>query len=202
MTPTSAPDLPDIDKVLQMTKDMELISDFLTNGRFVGDRVYVSIEHLAECIRNTRPQSDASAEALRTDMLDFPTAWKIQKNIGESLKHHEKCSSVPGHDPISGAGFLCDCGAIENYWMGQRDRAALATPVGWMPIESAPKDGTRILVYPVYVRRYGRGERVTALVYWHTPANPRYEGSWIGMGKTVRPTHWMPLPAPQHTEGR
>ena len=71
MTPTSAPDLPDIDKVLQMTKDMELISDFLTNGRFVGDRVYVSIEHLAECIRNTRPQSEASALA-----TPVPVGWR------------------------------------------------------------------------------------------------------------------------------
>ena len=69
MTPTSAPDLPDIDKVLQMTKDMELISDFLTNGRFVGDRVHVSIEHLADCIRN-RPQSEASA-------LATPVGWKL-----------------------------------------------------------------------------------------------------------------------------
>ena len=73
MTPTSAPDLPDIDKVLQMTKDMELISDFLTNGRFVGDRVHVSIEHLADCIRN-RPQSEASAEAL--ELAEIRERWK------------------------------------------------------------------------------------------------------------------------------
>lgn len=132
MTPTSAPDLPDIDKVLQMTKDMELISDFLTNGRFVGDRVYVSIEHLAECIRNTRPQSEASA-------------------------------------------------------------LATPVPVGWRPIETAPYDGRMV---DLYSPEYGR---VTDCFF------NRPDGQWYRDGDIINEkviTHWMPLPAPPHTDGR
>lgn len=48
--------------------------------------------------------------------LDYPTAWAIQKEVGESLDHHPRCSSVPGWDPISGPGLLCDCGAVECEW--------------------------------------------------------------------------------------
>lgn len=47
-------------------------------------------------------------------MLDFTTAWSIQKECGESLQHHPKCSSVPGWCSLSGPSFLCDCGAIER----------------------------------------------------------------------------------------
>lgn len=47
---------------------------------------------------------------------DYPTAWAIQKDRGEKLNHHPRCSSVPGWDPISGPAFLCDCGAIEKEW--------------------------------------------------------------------------------------
>lgn len=51
---------------------------------------------------------------IRTDMLDFPTAWKIQREC--QLEHHANCSSVPGWHPMSGPGLLCDCGAVEHEW--------------------------------------------------------------------------------------
>ena len=53
-------------------------------------------------------------EPIRTDMLDFPTAWRIQEEM--TLSHDPKCSSVPGWHPLSGPGFLCDCGAVEAKW--------------------------------------------------------------------------------------
>lgn len=60
--------------------------------------------------------------------LDFPTAWAIQHEVGESLEHHPRCSSVPGWDPISGPGLLCDCGAVEKEWR-RRQRAEAPVPV-------------------------------------------------------------------------
>jgi hypothetical protein len=47
---------------------------------------------------------------------DFPTAWEIQKTVGPTLDHHPRCSSVPGWDPMSGPGLLCDCGAVRTEW--------------------------------------------------------------------------------------
>ena len=46
------------------------------------------------------------------EVLNFPTAWAIQREVGPSLRHDPHCSSVPGWDPLSGPGLLCDCGAI------------------------------------------------------------------------------------------
>ena len=40
---------------------------------------------------------------MRTDFLDFPTAWQIQNEVGPTLPHDELCSSV--YSPA----FLCDC---------------------------------------------------------------------------------------------
>lgn len=50
------------------------------------------------------------------DYPDYPTAWAIQHSHGKTLPHHPRCSSVPGWDPISGPGFLCDCGAVVEEW--------------------------------------------------------------------------------------
>ena len=64
---------------------------------------------------------------------------------------------------------------------------AVAAPPQWQPIESAPKDGTRVLVWWPYWRSYPVSAR------W-------FNGEWDSYcrleGDSVGPTHWMPLPAP------
>lgn len=63
-------------------------------------------------------------------------------------------------------------------------------PRGWRPIETAPKDGTPILAYPVW------SNWKVAEVVWHEMV--RTPGRWESRGLAVRcePTHWMPLPTP------
>lgn len=53
---------------------------------------------------------------INLEMLDYPTAWIIQKGYVRELSHHQQCSSVPGRHPMSGPGFLCDCGAVVRKW--------------------------------------------------------------------------------------
>lgn len=70
----------------------------------------------------------------------------------------------------------------------------------WKPIETAPKDGTRILVLTMY------GDIECA--DWYVFTTPRYEGVKDDLYRRVEdktsegwncsssPTHWMPLPEP------
>lgn len=58
------------------------------------------------------------------------------------------------------------------------------TPPVWRPIDSAPKDGTEILLYEdrrIVSGAWNRGGAMH-MPYW--------------MGGLFRPTHWMPLPSP------
>lgn len=85
----------------------------------------------------------------------------------------------------------------------QRLVAALeaARKDGWQPIETAPKDGTHVLLWfewhdlPVVGDfRYGRWWSVHSL-----GGNlPRPNG--MDWEEVMRPTHWMPLPLPPATE--
>ena len=73
----------------------------------------------------------------------------------------------------------------------------------WQPIETAPKDGTPILVFDVS-EHYGdapRGQTVMVVRYRaYSPNDYRAPGgTWeapYGPCSADNPTHWMPLPEP------
>ena len=82
-----------------------------------------------------------------------------------------------------------------------------APPVtGWQPIETAPKDGTVILVYADQGPRFsgGRFNGIHAATFDPVMGHGNGWGhGWIvaeyqnlGRGISGRVTHWMPLPAP------
>jgi hypothetical protein len=82
--------------------------------------------------------------------------------------------------------------------------ALAASGDGWMPIESAPKDGTRVLLA---MRETGdKGPNtdtvIGSFVVWS--GQMKREGmrdgwSWYGAA-FMEPTHWRPLPAPPAQE--
>ena len=72
---------------------------------------------------------------------------------------------------------------------------------GWQPIETAPKDGTWILVYGAGTDDEDEARNVAVAQYtnylngrtteWHWQF-AWYDGGYYGMFNA--PTHWMPLP--------
>lgn len=53
------------------------------------------------------------AKAVRTDFIDYPTGWELQRIIGVTVPPHltDRCSAVQTH-----GAMLCDCGAIAMEW--------------------------------------------------------------------------------------
>lgn len=61
--------------------------------------------------------------------------------------------------------------------------------MNWQPIETAPKDGTRIIYYEVY-----HGQAHIGLGFWWNGDDLNRAGWHDGL--YVFPTHWMPIPNP------
>jgi hypothetical protein len=61
----------------------------------------------------------------------------------------------------------------------------------WLPIETAPKDGTEVLVYGL-----DYDEQVIAIVEWDATNGVYSRGPMGDYFSFDEPTHWMPLPAP------
>lgn len=64
------------------------------------------------------------------------------------------------------------------------------TPQTWQPIETAPKDGTPILM------RLEGFEWPDVGAWFDAGRNGHDYGWWQSHTMPVRPTHWQPLPAP------
>jgi hypothetical protein len=62
--------------------------------------------------------------------------------------------------------------------------------MNWQPIETAPKDGRRIIAW------FGaNSEKYAESVYW-LPEGGCWVWSQDGDSPRTPPTHWMPLPEP------
>jgi len=61
----------------------------------------------------------------------------------------------------------------------------------WQPIETAPKDGTNVLLAWPYI------SRCAIMGYYHPECRQWLEAGagWTGYSSHYPPTHWMPLPA-------
>ena len=74
--------------------------------------------------------------------------------------------------------------------------SALPAVGGWLPIESAPKDGDviRVGVMTDFGWVQGSGRWVDASGgFWLCRGDMRYVADGLGL---ANPTHWQPLPAP------
>ena len=69
----------------------------------------------------------------------------------------------------------------------------------WQPIDTAPKDGTAILIWPAKSSFTG-DDTISYVVRWND-----WKQGWIEASgeeyDTFYPTHWMPLPAPPKKGG-
>lgn len=76
--------------------------------------------------------------------------------------------------------------------------ACVREAMGWQPIETAPKDGTAVLVANKNGAWIAKYEPVYQSGY--RPENPWFSlmlnHDHVRKGKPYAPTHWMPLPPP------
>ncbi len=64
----------------------------------------------------------------------------------------------------------------------------------WQPIETAPKDGTPLLLFGRVAYSQELAQYVGFWGRWDS-AGGEFE-TWICSGPHWKPTHWMPLPDP------
>jgi hypothetical protein len=92
-------------------------------------------------------------------------------------------------DVMRMAGMQCKkCGGVPAYPRVLCEKCY--EPTQWQPIETVPKDGTRILTY----RRDRNGKDE-----YHTAKCNAPDDDWTIPGYGIpEPSHWMPLPPPPH----
>ncbi|MBC9176780.1 DUF551 domain-containing protein [Pseudoroseomonas ludipueritiae] len=75
--------------------------------------------------------------------------------------------------------------------------ADLKAALQWLPIETAPRDGNNILVWPFTFANWAGTHHVVTMAWF----DDNLKGwSIIGTGMIIHPTHWRPLPEPPAAE--
>lgn len=85
-------------------------------------------------------------------------------------------------------------GLTEMEMAADREAEAARLASGWMPIESAPRDGSTIIITDgknSYPATYGKGDGVDCQFAWGIIDG---DGDYNAVMDEVI-THWMPLPA-------
>lgn len=152
----------------RLPSDVELLTKMLAAAREERDAACTALSAL--------PARDDALDALRDSAIglcaaidnlwNHPDLVRVRSEIPESIKLN-----------------------ISRHQM--QVRAKLAAPAqrddGWMPIETAPKDGTQIFV----TYRAPNGKQTFRIVRW-------YLHCWASIPGDHRsePTHWRPLSAP------
>lgn len=134
----------------------------------------------------------ASLEARRMPDLILPEHLRCPNCKGG----HFRRVQVEMHDGIRADLWHCQCGcefAVPRVLAADPPAPPAATLGQWLPIESAPKDGRLVLLYP----SRGWAEDVNCdceVGYWD-----QFTNTWLAYGPTAEDytgaTHWMPLPA-------
>lgn len=74
----------------------------------------------------------------------------------------------------------------------------------WRKIESAPKDGSYVLLWPQKAKRridgIMRKEIRPTVGRYHITAGKVKKEMWVGTNGFIEPTHWMPLPEAPTTD--
>lgn len=107
------------------------------------------------------------------------TAEQQARDMIERITGMEEAQQLTAGDVVELANLIADRGCV------------------WQPIETAPRDGTEVLVCRVY--EDGKAEYAVAHNYddgngWRDMGDL----GWAGMTheEDNQPTHWMPLPTP------
>ncbi len=75
---------------------------------------------------------------------------------------------------------------------------------GWQPIETAPKDGSPLLLYRPWDDKTMARDSGYPGAIWHSGGwgKSAFPGdTFRGEATYGKPTHWMPLPPPPHRQG-
>jgi hypothetical protein len=130
-----------------------------------------------------------------------------------NCEQHEVCGRVitddrpPVAQPLSGAALealqgIENCLDLEGVLSDENAKRiallkqALAQAGGrWLPIETAPKDGTLIIAYTEIDPNYSYAPWLERSLVRYKEERWELENAIYADASTVNPSHWMPLPA-------
>jgi hypothetical protein len=143
---------------------------------------------------------EAITERLRG--VDGGPLAQLQADKTDALSPAPPASSPPEPPPSRGSGPIVNGGPgyydAPKTWAKGVASSPPERSEGWQPIETAPKDGTRVdLCAKAWLPAFDRFEsrRFPDCVWMKGDPMCNRSPYWLNLDKDWYPTHWIPLPA-------
>jgi hypothetical protein len=165
----------------------------------------VSAKALQDFIKELMFQTKQACQSSYSSVSDAILALPLPEPIWVGIDTHE---GVQFHPSVEQAKSFSYDGEFTPYYGARQMRDLLAAaaslaalaqaPVaqGWQPIETAPKDGTEVLLWlqPPY-NSIEKARWFDLWGNWQIGEFPEDSDEYCGIGSAL-PTHWMPIPTP------
>lgn len=142
---------------------------------------------------------NAQADALSVGLESLPKPLLLRRVMPDDYRYGD----VYGYTGKQMLAYAKRCVAAERAAFDAYAAAPIAENAStnsWQPIETAPKDDTRVDLWRPWIRSDGRvygGERCTNMRRVElAPDNIFYSPDYSGPSCVRDATHWMPIPEP------
>jgi len=118
----------------------------------------------------------------------------VRENVARAI-----CEAIDADPDVENAATLVACRTAADaalaacgYAEMQAEIERLRALVEWRPIETAPKDGTFLLLFDPH------NDRTITVGFWSTQGLGPEWARWVSIPGAFgrKPTHWLPLPPP------
>lgn len=142
-------------------------------------------------------QAEAACRMLQQQLVEQRA--ELTGHLSEAFKSMRVCYDTPADHYREMVRRVVEDRDVQKHRAREAEaaRLALQRQMEWQPIETAPKDGTRLLLAR---KQRMSGELIVVSGYWNS-GGAFHMPHWSTSSNLFDPTHWMPLPPLPETEG-
>lgn len=189
--------------IKSLRRNMEVMESDLAAAREDKDQIQFIYDELRAHHSDIVTEADAEVKRLRAALGEISNKWSDRDQT--AIDTYDGSGTEDFDDPdYQHASAILPLVGIAKAALAPANPNSTPEPNGWRPIETAPKDGTRLLLFYSGNLHNPTKSQFIDVGFYSQWADDAWDGWWeleTG-GNRIFPTHWMSLPLAPASSGK